>query len=333
MPFRQLGTEETLPLFLFGPLRSDVIKYSVALKTETVSTPRLPATVFSYRAQATFLISWHDCWHGFCGVIMPVTSVSFAKTQENKYERVDYSSIAKPYGEDGQPGPLEWETRLPLAGMNVDEARGAANLLGRLQNAGTEGVSMLAGLGLVPDINAYRDQVLAAIPPVPSAGPVMPAQSDMPVYVNLSQMARIVRKAKNTLQNLIAKGEFPPCEVEGGGGKAALWIWDKARPWLMDRFGMFLPLRFREDAFPPRLPRPPRLPDDSDDGQDESPEAALPVKAPLPPIPPEFARALEEPHWEERRALCANSACPLPGRWAMKLDSRTKLCPTCWKNR
>ena len=91
--------------------------------------------------------------------------------------------------------------------------------------------------------------------PVPKQG--TPDQTDIPVYVTLSQIARAVRKGKSTLRNFITTGEFPPCEIEGGGGKSAYWIYDKVRPRLTEQFGMFLPEQFREDAIPPR-PHVPR---------------------------------------------------------------------------
>ena len=67
-----------------------------------------------------------------------------------------------------------------------------------------------------------------------------------PQYVTLDQMAARVKKGKRTLERYKTKGELPNPNVEGGGGKADLWIWANVRPWLEETFGMALPSRLPE---------------------------------------------------------------------------------------
>ena len=149
-------------------------------------------------------------------------------------------------------GQVEWETRLPLADMTVNQARAGINLLGRFQTAGEDGVAALGKLGLVPDCGTYRDQIFAAALAVPIPQGSMAVYPDVPCMVTLSQMAAIVHRSKRTVEK--AKG-LPLPDIDGGGGMANFWNWDKIRPWLEERYGILLPGRFPADRIPARPPR------------------------------------------------------------------------------
>jgi hypothetical protein len=69
--------------------------------------------------------------------------------------------------------------------------------------------------------------------------------NDAPQYVTLDQIALIAGyKGKRTPQRWIQKGEMPEPSIEGGGGKAAQWIWSDIRPWLMLKTKKQLPERY-----------------------------------------------------------------------------------------
>lgn len=65
-------------------------------------------------------------------------------------------------------------------------------------------------------------------------------------YIDLDDLAAIVRHHKRTLERLKARkvNPFPSPDREGGGGKADYWIWSKVRPWLEQEYGMTLPTTY-----------------------------------------------------------------------------------------
>ncbi len=67
-----------------------------------------------------------------------------------------------------------------------------------------------------------------------------------PQYVTLDQMAAAVNRSKDTLERRLNKpgSTMPRPDVEGGGGKAHEWRWDRVRQWLMEEFKRPLPVRF-----------------------------------------------------------------------------------------
>jgi hypothetical protein len=140
-------------------------------------------------------------------------------------------------------------------------------------------------------------------------------QDEMPGYVTRYQISRIVRRSKRTMEKI---KDFPPPEVEGGGGKTAFWIWGKIRPWLEHRFGMVLP-----EQFPEHIPSHPlRLPGDSDDADELVEEPVVPdPKLELP----------RKPDWEHGDFRCKSPTCPRSGGRTRKRDSTTGLCPKCWE--
>lgn len=63
-------------------------------------------------------------------------------------------------------------------------------------------------------------------------------------YVTLDQAAGMVHKSKRTLERYKTKGTLPKPAVEGGGGRADLYDWSTMRPWLIETFGVQLPIEF-----------------------------------------------------------------------------------------
>ena len=60
--------------------------------------------------------------------------------------------------------------------------------------------------------------------------------------VNLDEAAAIVHLSKRTLERRLKNMPVP--YVQGGGGKASLWKWNKLRPWLESEYVPDLPKRF-----------------------------------------------------------------------------------------
>jgi hypothetical protein len=59
----------------------------------------------------------------------------------------------------------------------------------------------------------------------------------VPDYVNLAQVAAMVKKSKRTLERYKSEGTLPAPVVEGGGGRPDLYDWAIMRPWLAETFG------------------------------------------------------------------------------------------------
>jgi len=151
--------------------------------------------------------------------------------------------LVGPDKQDGSSGETEWEVRLPLAGMTVEQSRGAAEVLLRLCDAGSNGTKALAAIGLVPDIQEYQRKILLAIESTPVPKPNLPLKRDIPQFVSLLQMSAIIQKSKRTLEKM--KGRvLPPPDIQGGGGKADQWEWETVRPILENYSGMRLPVHF-----------------------------------------------------------------------------------------
>ncbi len=67
-------------------------------------------------------------------------------------------------------------------------------------------------------------------------------------YVTLDQLAAIIGRSKRTLERWQReKTGFPMPDIEGGGGKAHEWRWDRVRPWLIKEAKRDLPERFPAD--------------------------------------------------------------------------------------
>jgi hypothetical protein len=83
----------------------------------------------------------------------------------------------------------------------------------------------------------------ATTPSEPSAakGDQIP-EAAMPDLVTLDQIAAAVNHSKRTLERRKTRGELPPPDVEGGGGRADRWEWSTIRPWLMKTFKLPKPL-------------------------------------------------------------------------------------------
>lgn len=70
-------------------------------------------------------------------------------------------------------------------------------------------------------------------------------ENELPQYVSLDQIALICGyKGKRTPERWIESGEMPAPAIEGGGGKAAFWIWSEIRIWLAEKTARILPERF-----------------------------------------------------------------------------------------
>jgi hypothetical protein len=65
-------------------------------------------------------------------------------------------------------------------------------------------------------------------------------------YVKLDQIAAIVSHGKRTLERLKGRqpNPLPDPDIEGGGGKADEWRWDRIRPWLEAEYKRSLPEQF-----------------------------------------------------------------------------------------
>jgi hypothetical protein len=70
----------------------------------------------------------------------------------------------------------------------------------------------------------------------------------LPDLVTLDQAAAAVHRRKRTLERCKTKGTLPEPDVEGGGGKPALYDWKIMRPWLTKTFGVKLPERFPDNV-------------------------------------------------------------------------------------
>jgi hypothetical protein len=72
------------------------------------------------------------------------------------------------------------------------------------------------------------------------------AESAVPRYVTLDQMAVIIHMSKRTVEKWKKrkKNPLPAPDVEGTGGKAARWLWSDIRPWLEKESGYKLPDRY-----------------------------------------------------------------------------------------
>lgn len=87
--------------------------------------------------------------------------------------------------------------------------------------------------------------------PIPPAGAVKPFDegkvSQPPQYVTLAQICNLAKVSKRTAERWKSRKRdpFPSAEKEGGGGKAALWIWGDVRAWVIKETGMDrLPIQF-----------------------------------------------------------------------------------------
>jgi hypothetical protein len=64
-------------------------------------------------------------------------------------------------------------------------------------------------------------------------------------YVTLDQAAALVNRRKKTLERHFNNDpDAPQPDVEGGGGRAHEWRWDRLRTWLENTFSRPLPARF-----------------------------------------------------------------------------------------
>ena len=61
--------------------------------------------------------------------------------------------------------------------------------------------------------------------------------------VTLAQAASMAHRRKRSLEHY-KKRDLPLPQVEGGGGRPALWEWAVIRPWLESTFGLRLPSTF-----------------------------------------------------------------------------------------
>ena len=119
---------------------------------------------------------------------------------------------------------------------NEDASRRGNELLDKLKQTTIEPDYGRVIYGLFDELVQYFGIYLLAQPDATHA----------PQYIALDAMAARVMKGKRTLERYKTKGKLPPPDVEGGGGKADLWIWANIRPWLEETFGMALPSRLPE---------------------------------------------------------------------------------------
>jgi hypothetical protein len=63
--------------------------------------------------------------------------------------------------------------------------------------------------------------------------------ADVPVYVDLDQMAAAVGRKKAALEKLKSRkaNPLPDPDIHGGGGVKDEWDWNRVRPWLETEFG------------------------------------------------------------------------------------------------
>jgi hypothetical protein len=68
----------------------------------------------------------------------------------------------------------------------------------------------------------------------------------LPQYVTIGQIAAVIQRSPRTVEKWKArpKNPLPPPDIEGGGGKADEWLWQRLRPWLEGESGKQLPERF-----------------------------------------------------------------------------------------
>ena len=86
--------------------------------------------------------------------------------------------------------------------------------------------------------------LIAATPTTDTFITAKAKEEEIPQTVTLDQMAATVSRTKKTLERYKAKGELPPPDVEGGGGKPDEWQWSKVKPILEKHFSRKLPERF-----------------------------------------------------------------------------------------
>ena len=67
--------------------------------------------------------------------------------------------------------------------------------------------------------------------------------SDVPIYVDLDQMAASVGRRKASLEKLKTRkiNPLPHPDIPGGGGAKDEWEWSRIRPWLENEFVRQLP--------------------------------------------------------------------------------------------
>jgi hypothetical protein len=80
---------------------------------------------------------------------------------------------------------------------------------------------------------------------------VMTARPDFPVLVTLDQIAATVHVSKRTLER--RRKEMPPPAYIPKSGAAARWIWSEVQPWLANRYGPTVPIKYPGAADPQRF--------------------------------------------------------------------------------
>jgi len=106
-------------------------------------------------------------------------------------------------------------------------------------------------------LRLYAGQLRAAVGPPEGPAPEpagtagqKPAGADC--HVTLLQVAPLVNRSKRTLERWQAKdSDFPPADVEGGGGNAAEWRWSVLRPYLAKKSCRELPADFPANPLRP----------------------------------------------------------------------------------
>jgi hypothetical protein len=90
------------------------------------------------------------------------------------------------------------------------------------------------------DQNASTEQPVAA-----TGRDAGPGQATAPQYVTRDQMAAICGlRSKKTIGRWINSDRLPSPDIEGGGGRADLWIWAKVRESLERASGRMLPQHY-----------------------------------------------------------------------------------------
>jgi hypothetical protein len=139
----------------------------------------------------------------------------------------------------------DWQGYSAIRGGRTekDQRRASMAMKGRVQSEKAMRSAFDAFLDLFRNL---RNQVLQHY------DEVMTSQDDLRVLVTLDQIAATVHRSKQTLER--HKKEMPPPAYKPRkSGEAARWLWSEVRPWLVERYGPLVPIKYPGAADPERF--------------------------------------------------------------------------------